>query len=293
VPEPSSKRLDLWIVLLLALCTGLMFWPATRWIAEQTLAREQIKQSALILVFAAGWLAWRRRGEIRIAPKASKEGIVFLAFSYLCVAAAIYTHAPLFIFGGLVLAFAAFLHFLGGAVLFAHARPIIYGFGAFLAIILLFPLLDWPLRQLAGLQAAKALQLLGLAPQLSLVTQPEIKLILSLNRQLFEVATECNGFGLITSGALLALLLVSPAARPALDKVLVVIAALFVGFLFNLFRILGITLLAPSFPNHYYALHETMGIAALYSGLAFVWWLATVPQRQAPEAPATGAAAQT
>jgi hypothetical protein len=40
-----------------------------------------------------------------------------------------------------------------------------------------------------------------------------------------------------------------------------------------LLRIFAIVVLAPSFPNHYTALHEIAGIVALYSGLGIVWWL--------------------
>jgi exosortase/archaeosortase family protein len=53
--------------------------------------------------------------------------------------------------------------------------------------------------------------------------------------------------------------------------------ALALGFVFNLLRILIICVLAPFFPQHYYALHETAGVLMLWSGLGLVGWLAWRP----------------
>ena len=94
---------------------------------------------------------------------------------------------------------------------------------------------------------------------------------------LFEVATECNGFGLITSGMVLALLAGGIAGRRWHAFLWLVPLAAVVGFVLNLLRILAICLLAPYFPKHYDALHEAAGIVMLWSGLGLIGWLAWRP----------------
>lgn len=101
-----------------------------------------------------------------------------------------------------------------------------------------------------------------------------MKLTLAANGGQFVVATECNGFGLITSSLLLGtiLLLYRRAAWWKFPGLLLMCVA--VAFVFNMLRIASIVLLAPSFPRHYTLLHETAGLIALYSGLGLVWLLA-------------------
>ena len=130
---------------------------------------------------------------------------------------------------------------------------------------------------MAGVNAARILHSLGFAPKLNVILQPEPKLILDTGRNLFEVATECNGFGIITSGAVLALLAGGIAGRRALSFLWLVPLALVAGFGFNLLRILVICLLAPKFPNHYAQLHEIAGIIQLWAGLGLIGWLAWRP----------------
>jgi len=137
--------------------------------------------------------------------------------------------------------------------------------------------LDWPLRQMAGMNAARLLQGIGFTPQLSVILQPAPKLLLNTGRNLFEVATECNGFGLITSGAVLAVLAAGIAGRRAGALLWLVPLALGLGFGLNLLRILIICVLAPFFPQHYHALHESAGVLMLWTGLGLVGWLAWLP----------------
>ena len=82
---------------------------------------------------------------------------------------------------------------------------------------------------------------------------------------------------MITSGAVLAVLAAGIAGRRAGVLIWLIPLALGLGFGFNLLRILIICLLAPVFPHHYHALHETAGVLILWTGLGVVGWLAWCP----------------
>jgi exosortase/archaeosortase family protein len=99
-------------------------------------------------------------------------------------------------------------------------------------------------------------------------------LLLTVGSQVFHVATECNGFGLISSGALLALLAAGISQRGWLGTLVLVPVAMIIGFVVNLLRILLISLNAPFFPGHYHAMHEIIGTLSLWLGLGVIGALA-------------------
>lgn len=278
---PSAPRWDVGRVLagFLILCTVAAFWPVTQWLVREVAASAQIRQSFVLLGAAAGLVAWQHAHEWRLHLDVGNRALILLALAYACMAAAWGFGISLFVLPAFALGLAGCLHIAVGEEAWRFVRPLCIGFVACLVIILLFPLLDWPLRQMAGVNAAHILHKLGFTPELAVLLKPEPKLILNTGKNLFEVATECNGFGLITSGAVLALLAGGIAQRRAYAFLWLVPSALVLGFLFNLLRILVICLLAPSFPGHYHALHETAGIAMLWTGLGVIGWLAWRPAR--------------
>ena len=134
-------------------------------------------------------------------------------------------------------------------------------------------MLDWPLRQMAGVESARFLKSIGLASQLAIQQDPDIRLLLLTPSQTFIVATECNGFGLITSSLLLGLIRLLYCRAAWGWFVTLLPLCVLVAFVFNFLRIAVIVLLAPRFPAHYDVLHEIAGLVALYSGLGVVWLL--------------------
>ncbi len=262
---------------LLIVCTVVAFWPVTQWLVREVSASAQIRQSFVLLGAAAGLVAWQHAHEWRLRLVVGNRALFLLGGAYTCMAAAWVFGITLFVLPAFALGLAGCLHVAIGEEAWRFVRPLCIGFVACLVIILLFPLLDWPLRQMAGINAALMLKELGFTPQLGVIMEPAPKLLLNTGKNLFEVATECNGFGLITSGVVLALLAGGIAERRAIAFLWLLPLALVVGFVFNLLRILGICLLAPYFPNHYYALHETAGIIMLWSGLGLIGWLAWRP----------------
>lgn len=270
----SARRQDwVWAAALIAL-TAFVFWPAAQWLATKTFAREQLKQSFFIVLIAGAWIAWEKRAALRLDLRLSNVTLVWLSASYALAAGALWWHAPLLFLAGLVFAAGGLVNYAFGRLAFRRTLPLLSVFALLILCVLLFPVLDWPLRQMAGGESARFLKSLGLASQLAVSTDRfETRLLLTTAHETFLVATECNGFGLITSSLLLGLirLLYQRAAWPWFVSLLPLCVA--VAFVFNFLRIAVIVLLAPKFPLHYHALHETAGIVALYLGLGLVWLL--------------------
>ncbi len=255
------------------LLTFFVFWPAGRWLASHTFAREQLKQSFYVVLFAGLWIVWEKRHVLRINLQLSNRTLIWLFASYALAAGALVFKTPLLFLGGMVAVLGGIVNYVFGNQAFKRTVPLLLVFGLLILCVLLFPVLDWPLRQMAGVEAARFLKFLGLASQLVIAPRPEVELLLLTAKQNFLVATECNGFGLITSSLLLGLIRLLY-RRTALRWFLLLLPlCTTVAFVFNFLRISVIVLLAPRFPDHYAVLHEIAGLVALYSGLGLVWLL--------------------
>lgn len=281
-PSPTRLRPN-WNAWLLVVATAAVFWPVTRWIVAETTSRDQIRQALILLAAAAALVVWRHPARFKFARETENAALLLLAAAFALVGLAGLAGWPLLVLPGFALAFAGCLHALFGAEEFPTFRPLVAGAAALLVIIVVFPALDWPLRQLAALGSSWSLSTLGLAPQLTLLNpKTDPQLIISVAQGHFLVATECNGFGLITSGALVAILAGGISGRRWWTIALLVPAAVAVGFAVNVLRILVISTTARYFPDHYNILHEIAGTLALWLGLGLVGWLAWRPERPAP-----------
>src|SRR4051812_31613267 len=276
----SRTRLHDWLfAIALLVVTGVVFWPAARWLATQTFAREQLKQSFFVVLFAGLWIAWEKRAALRLDLQISNLTLVWLFASYALAGGAILFDAPWLILAGVVAALGGAVNYVFGGQGFRRTLPLLLVFAVLILCVLLFPILDWPLRQMAGVEAARFLKTVGLVSQLAVMPGPPVKLLLLGGGQSFVVATECNGFGLITSSLLLGLIRLFY-LRAAIWKFAALLPlCVAVGFVFNFLRISVIVLFAPRFPGHYDALHETAGIFFLYSGLGLVWILTGLRRR--------------
>lgn len=275
VPQPTNRRFaDLWYGLILFGLTGAIFLPVFHWLAEQTITRDQIQYSAIILGAALAVTLWRERTTIRFRFKLSRICLGWVAAAYLLGALAILLRHPLPLLIGFLVAFVAGAVFLVGDENLKLSLFLTLGFAAFLVIVLLFPLLDLPLRKLAGSQSAYFLNLLGYETQIGLVAEGGYPtMILLVDGEIFRVATECNGFGLITSCSLLAFLVVLTGKESFVWKLLLVVAAGLIGYLLNIVRIIAICTVAPQYPDHYLLTHEIIGTATLWLGVGITWWL--------------------
>jgi exosortase/archaeosortase family protein len=263
--------------------TMAVFAPVTLWILRETAAHPQIRQSLILLAGAAALVAWRHRLDLRITGDLGNRTLGLLGLSFGFVGAARMLELPLLVLPGLALGLAGALQALFGPGGYRFLKPLVIGVVALAVMIILFPVLDWPLRRLAGVEAARVLSACNLTPHLSLAgSSTDPQLLLTVGAKVFHVATECNGFGLITSGALLAVLAAGISQRGWLGTLVLVPGAMVIGFAVNLLRILLISLNAPYFPNHYHALHEIIGTLSLWLGLGVIgliaWRAAPAPK---------------
>lgn len=256
----------------------LLFWRAIRWIAGTTLAREQIGHAAIVLLFALAFLLRERQAtfSLRFGRRASW----FYAIACLMAALAGLLQQPLLMLCALGVLAGAFLLFVFGDSVLRLAFGFGLAFSGFTFLSVLFPLADWPLRLLAGRTAMWFLGALGHSVQLALAGDP-VCLILVDGGRPFEVAPECNGFGIISGCILLALLLVFSRRLRLTDKILALALAPLLGLLSNALRIFLIVLLAPLAGAHYFLLHEIVGIALFFGTLGGLWWLVEgLPERR-------------
>jgi len=258
--------------------TAAVFWPVTRWLVAETVARQQIRQAAILLAAAVAVVIWKHWPQLRVSGETGGRALTLLAAAFALAGVAGLVGWPVLVLPAFGLAVAGCVQALFGTESFRYFRPLVLGVGVLLVIAVAFPVLDWPLRQLAAVGSAQLLAALGLVPQLSLAgTSADPQLVLSVAEGHFWVATECNGFGLITSGALVAILAGGIAGRSWWAVVLIVPTALMIGFVVNVLRILIISTTARYFPGHYDVLHEVVGTLALWGGLGLVGWLAWRP----------------
>jgi exosortase/archaeosortase family protein len=285
VLRTTARRSDLWLALAVLGFTAVIFGPAIHWLASQTFAHEQLKQSAILVLLAGIWIAWEKRRTLRLDLQFSNTTIGWLLAAYALAGAALFFKTSLLVLAGLIAAAGGAVNYLFGGQAFRRTLPLLTVFAVLILCVLLFPVLDWPLRQMAGVESARFLKSIGLASQLAIQQQPDVRLLLITEQQTFLVATECNGFGLITSSLLLGLIRLLYKRAAAGWFFVLLPLCLLVAFVFNFLRISAIVLLAPRFPGQYHLLHETAGLIALYSGLGAVWLL-TGTRTRATAAPA-------
>ena len=150
VTASAEERGDKWLAWMLVAATAAVFWPVTRWMVEATAERQQIRQAFILLAGAAGLVAWQHRGELRVRGDLCNRTLGLIGAAFALVGAAAATGWSLLVLPGLALALAGCLQALFGAGGYRFFRPLVAGVAAFMVIILAFPLLDWPLRQLAA-----------------------------------------------------------------------------------------------------------------------------------------------
>jgi len=260
---------------LIFLITGIVFFPVINWLTGQTVAHEQLLHAFLVFLLTGALLVYERRISIRLAYRFSDTVQNLLIFSYAVLVLAIFTRINLVVLAALCLSVTSFLLFLFGK---EHQRLIFSGIGAFAiftGIAVLMPLIDWPLRSIAGKWAAYGLSLLGQKVELGLYpSQAGPMLMLFNNGKPFHVAAECNGFGMISSSLLMAMIIVLYRKMALFDRVGWLIMALVIGTFFNSVRIIIIVLLAPQLPDTAYQLmHEVVGLCTTYGGLAALYFL--------------------
>ncbi|MDX2112042.1 MAG: exosortase/archaeosortase family protein [Verrucomicrobiota bacterium] len=269
------SRWERWLPTLAYALTGVAFYPATVWLLRETLAHQQLFHALLVLMMGGMALGLEQRARLRLAFEFSLLSQVTLLLSYACMATFYWMGHPLLALASYTLAICSAVVFFFGQGVKRAAFTVLGTFALYMLLVLLLPVLDWPMRALAGKNAGWVLSLFGSSVHLELNQSLRVpELIMVHAGRPFHVAAECNGFGLLCASLLLSLMLALYRPLPWIDKGLLIIGAAFLGFIGNVLRIVVIILLAPSVGKHYLLMHEIVGIFFYYGALIAIWWLA-------------------
>jgi exosortase/archaeosortase family protein len=271
VLESSEKFLPF----LIFLVTGIVFFPVIHWLLNQTVTHEQLLHAFLVFLLSCALLIYERRISISFSWEFTDTSQNLLIFSYALLVLAIFTHFNLIILASLSLSLGSFLWFMLGN---NYKKLIVSGlcaFALFSAIAVFLPLLDWPLRTLAGKWAAFGLSLIGQNVELGLLNaESGPMLMLISNSQPFHVAAECNGFGMLGSSLLMATIIVLYRELSVIVRIGWMVMSIVFGLFFNILRIIIIVLIAPNLAeNAYMLMHEVVGLLTTYGGLAIIYFL--------------------
>ena len=282
-------QFDFWLQLAVFALLGLALWPVTGWLAQSTLDQSRLLHALIVLLFAGTLLVADQQPPVENALTMGRVAGIAAALSYGLLLLGFLLHTtnpagePLL---GSALILTAYCVGLGAFFVFVFGRTtarisftLCATFCAFVVLSLFMAPLDWPLRSLAGKWTGIVLGWLGKSVELGIVDAPDAppKLILLSDGHPFHVASECNGFGVIFTCLLVALLLSIYRRSSLIDGALNLAAGLMLGFAFNIIRIVVIVLLAPSLMQHYLLMHEIVGTITYWGCLVILWLLLKGP----------------
>lgn len=280
-PAASASWSSRLIVVAAGAVIALLYAPLLFWMGRASIQVTQLSTGGILVLVTLILCLRETLHTGRLQPKINIHGAMLLAWTMICLGAAGYLPRwalPLVLLS-FCLAVAAVVSFLFGRLGVREFLPAIGAFFALGLLVGLFPTLDWPLRAVAGRQAGNLLAMLHQSVQLGTVGGRPPEVLLEVAGRVYVVATECNGFGLLTSAVLVATILAFQERLPWLSRVGLIALAVPIAIVGNFLRIVGISLLAPRLPLPYGFVHEVVGLVFYLAGLALVWLAA---RRSAP-----------
>lgn len=277
----SFQRLqDVFLWMLVALA----FAPSLRWLVGVASTSVQVRDAAIILSLALVTLVREGGQQAHLVFRMGPRALGFVAAACATAALAGLFHIPLGTVVALGLLAGGVLLYVAGDGMLRTAAGLSVAFSLLTVLAAVFPLADAPLRALAGLGAKGLLDAMGAQADLLLAGMPP-KIYLLASGQIFEVATECNGFGLFSSSLLMAALLAFARRIGVVGKIMLLIAAPVLGLASNILRIFLIVLIAPrAGALNYQLVHESVGITLFLGTLGAVWLVAqAIPERSADQ----------
>ncbi len=277
--KEKRSQSDFWLNCLLFALLGVALWPLTQWFAQTAHDQSRILHALIVLTMASVLLVRFGHVDVRnpLTLNPAARRVLFAAYGLLMLnylGQAIYSFPllHLLIIPAYCCALAAGVRFVFGEGTRRLTRTVAGTLCVFLLLSIYMAPLDWPLRTLAGQWSGYVLKMFGQSVQLGLASlEGPPQLILLVNEHPFHVASECNGFGVILTSLLLALLLAIYRRLNIFDLCLNVLAGIIIGFFFNILRIVIIVSLAPFLMDHYLLMHEIVGGITYWACLIIVW----------------------
>ena len=251
------------------------FSPLAVWLAKEVAGSRQLSDALVILASMGAVLALDNKIRLH-RPRFSGRSMAVLALAYAACAAAPFCMWAAMPVGLLGLALFATSLAMSCFDSQRYAAAMGISFYVFLLLSLFLKAFDLPLRILAGEFSVWILHFINSSATLIAIEgyPPQIGIIVGLKRYL--VATECNGFAIISSCAVLSVLLAAFARGAGiLPRLLTVAASVFMAAVANALRIACIVSVAPLVGDKYYTpMHEAFGYFFFALTLLSVWILA-------------------
>ncbi len=150
--------------------------------------------------------------------------------------------------------------------------PAIGGLGVAVGMIMFVPRLDVALRLVAAKASAWVLALSGVRADVIVRHAPfQVGMVVEKGAGLFDVATECNGFGILLSSVVLTVILIIRRRVPVGYAVGLIGFALLMGLAFNIIRIVTIVMATLQSDMNYDAIHEGLGTLIYLLALMVVY----------------------
>jgi exosortase/archaeosortase family protein len=212
---------------------------------------------------------WRTR---RFMPEINPHGLMLFAASCLSLVLASVTALwPLAVLG-LCLNAGAILSFCWGREGVVRFYPALAGLGAAVVVLVFVPYLDETLRTVAAFCSAAALSVLGIRIDIVARDMPfHIVLVAERGIGVFDVATECNGIGIILSSLVITVVLALRRGYGWLRTPLLLALALVLGLVFNTIRIVAIAIAALQTSIAYGTIHEGLGTLVYLIAMGVVY----------------------
>jgi exosortase len=273
---PRVDPMSVVLVSAISLLVGLLYVPLLHWLGWETLHTQQLVNGAFLVLFALAICVGNAVDKLRFDPQVNPHGLglIGLAILFLGVAGTRHSMSLPFLLLSSCLAFAGMVSLVFGPDRVRLFLPAVSSFFVFGVLVGLVPRLDWPLRAMAAGHAGSMLATLGVPVKIHLVEGHPAELILDVKGRMFMVATECNGFGLLTSSLIVATTLAFQYRLRWVQKLSLWAVAVPIAIICNYMRIVSICLAAPRTTLPYGFVHETLGLIFYFLGLGLIWKIA-------------------
>jgi exosortase/archaeosortase family protein len=276
--QPDKTSTDQWetifILFVILVVAVIAYGPLMGGVWEMSAQTTQAFNALVLLgvAFVDALMTALKQGPFRLMINA--HGLILFGLS--CVALVIASLAQVWPFSilGLCLNVGALLSFCFGRRGVKAFYPALAGFGVLVLMLILVPQVDELLRLMAGRVCAWLLPLLGIRVELLVQHAPfQVFLVAERGVGVFNVATECNGVGVLLSSVVLSLILSLKRRVSWVGLLFLIVGSMGIGFGFNVIRIVAIALAALRTDLPYGFIHEGLGTVIYFLALLAVWLL--------------------
>lgn len=274
--KSGDQRENVFFLLVILTVAVIAYGPLVMGVLELSTQTTQALNAFVLLGVALGDAVFTalKTGAFRLTI--NTHGLVLFGLSCLALAIASIVQIWPFSVLGLCLNIGALLSFCFGPKGVKTFYPALAGFGVMVLMLVLVPQADQGLRLLAGYFSAWLLPVFGIRIELLVQQVPfEVFMVAEKGAGVFNVATECNGFGILMSSVVLSLILTLKRQLPLWRIVVMIAASVVLGLAFNVVRIVAIAITALKTDIGYPFIHEGVGTGIYLLALLAVWLLNT------------------